>query len=216
MKSIRIVGISILVLLLAGCTVAAGTVKGSGNVQIEERSVGDFHGIRLIGSPDVHITVGGAPSLTLEAEDNLLPLISTEVKNGILEISSEKSFSSRKPIRVTLTVPELRSVNVLGSGDIMAEGVSGDTFRAMVKGSGDIELTGAVGHVEVEVLGSGDIELFGLEAVDGTATVKGSGDIHIQASGSLDLKVLGSGDIRYRGSAEVHQEVHGSGDIRAD
>ncbi len=216
MKNIRIVLVAVLVLLPAIGTAAAGTVKGSGNVQIEERSVGDFHGVSLMGSPDVHITVGGAPSLSIEAEDNILALISTEVRGGVLHVGSEQSFSSRKGIHVTLTVPELRSVKVQGSGDIEAEGVHGDLFTARVKGSGDIEVTGSVQRVEAEVLGSGDIKMFGLDAVDGEATVKGSGDIDIQASGTLDLTVLGSGDIRYRGGAEVNKEVHGSGDIRAD
>ena len=213
MKNSRILWVSVVVLLVAVGTAAAGTVKGSGNVQVEERAVGDFHGVSVFGSPDVHITVGGAPSMTVEAEDNILELITTEVKGGILEIGSEKSFSTRKPILVTLTVPELRSLKVLGSGDIVAEGVSGDLFTATVKGSGDIKVAGAVQRVEVDVLGSGDIKLFGLEAVDGQATVKGSGDIDIQASGTLNLSVLGSGDIEYRGGAEVHKEVHGSGDI---
>ncbi|MBD3867563.1 MAG: DUF2807 domain-containing protein [Acidobacteria bacterium] len=216
MKNSRILWVFILVLLLTVGAAAAGSVKGSGNLRIEERSVGDFHGVSLMGSPDVTITVGGPTSLSVEAEDNILPLLTTEVVNGILEIGSEKSFSTRKGIHVTLTVPELRSVAVIGSGDIVAEGVSGDLFKAMVKGSGDIEVTGSVERVEVDVLGSGDIKLFGLDAVHGEATVKGSGDIDIQASGTLELSVLGSGDIRHRGSAEVHKEVHGSGDISAD
>jgi len=216
MKNIRIVGISVLVLLLAIGVAAAGSVKGSGNLKIEERSVGDFHGVSLMGSPDVTITVGGAPSMSVEAEDNILPLITTEVVDGILEIGSEKSFSSRKGIHVTLTVPELSSVMVQGSGDITAEGVQGDLFKATVKGSGDIEVTGSVQRVEVDVLGSGDIKLFGLDAIDGEATVKGSGDIRIQASGTLDLSVMGSGDIRYRGTTQVEKAVHGSGDIRED
>jgi len=216
MKNSRILWVSVLALLLAVGAAAAGSVKGSGNVTIEERAVGDFHGVSLMGSPDVTITVGGAPSMTLEAEDNILPLITTEVKDGILHIGSEKSFSSRKGIHVTLTVPELRSVKITGSGDVEAEGVRGDLFKAMVKGSGDIEVTGSVERVEVDVLGSGDIKLFDLDAVHGVATVKGSGDINIQASGTLELAVLGSGDIRYRGTAEVEREVHGSGDISGD
>jgi hypothetical protein len=216
MKITRFGLISALALVLAIGTAAAGTIKGSGNLKIEERSVGDFHGVSVMGSSDVTITVGGAPSMSVEAEDNILPLITTEVQGGILHIGSEKSFSTRKGIHVRLTVPELRSVSIKGSGDVEAEGVHGDLFEAMVKGSGDIEVTGSVQRVDVDVLGSGDIKLFGLDAIDGEATVKGSGDIRIQASGTLDLSVLGSGDIRYRGSAEVHKEVHGSGDISED
>jgi hypothetical protein len=216
MKNSRIVLVSVLALLLAAGAAAAGTVKGSGNVQIEERSVGEFRGLSLLGSADVSITVGGSPSLTVEAEDNILPLITTEVKGGILHIGSEKSFSTRKGIHVRLTVPELNSVIIIGSGDVDVEGVHGDLFRAEVKGSGDIVATGSVDRVEADVIGSGDIRLFGLDAVRGEATVKGSGDIRIQASVTLELSVLGSGDIRYRGPADVQKEVLGSGDISAD
>ncbi len=216
MKNSRIVLVSVLALLLAAGAAAAGTIEGSGNVQIEERSVGEFHGLSLLGSPDVSITVGGSPSLTVEADDNILPLITTEVRDGILHIGSEKSFSTRKGIHVRLTVPELRSVMIKGSGDVEAEGVYGDLFRVAIKGSGDVVAAGSVDRVEADVIGSGDIQLFGLDAVHGEATVKGSGDILIQASGSLELSVMGSGDIRYRGPAEVRKKVHGSGDIRAD
>ncbi|MBN1872859.1 MAG: DUF2807 domain-containing protein, partial [Anaerolineae bacterium] len=61
-------------------------VEGSGNVIEETRDVRDFSRVRLAGFGRLHIERGDTESLRIKAEDNLLQYITTEVKDGELDI----------------------------------------------------------------------------------------------------------------------------------
>ncbi len=194
----------------------SGQVIGSGNVITEERTIGDFTAVSLSGSPDLYIQVGGAPSLSIKADDNILALIRTEVRGDTLVIDSEKSYSSRKGIVIRVTVPDLQSARLMGSGDIDIQELRGDRFEVSIQGSGDVRATGTVRMLSATVQGSGDMHLYDLDALDADVKVVGSGDIRVRATGNLDATVTGSGDIRYRGNPMVKSKVHGSGDIDPD
>ena len=217
----RLLLVLIVMLALGAGTSLAGMfgneqIKGSGNVQTEDRSIGDFTSVSLSGSPDLYITVGGAPSLSIKGEDNILALIRTEVQGDTLVIDSEKSWSSMESIIIRVTVPDLQSAQLMGSGDIDIQGLSGDRFSVSLQGSGDVRAAGTVRELSADVQGSGDIHLYDLDAMDADVSVVGSGDVRVRVTGNLDASVTGSGDIRYKGNPQVKSKVHGSGDIDPD
>ncbi|UCF67643.1 MAG: DUF2807 domain-containing protein [Acidobacteriota bacterium] len=202
---------------MTGCFVVNGfaTVKGSGNTASEQRSVGPFERIEIQGSADAIVQIGEPQQLNVEADDNILGLITTEVRGETLVISSKESYSSRRGVTVMITVPKLEAVEIAGSGDVTIEGLAGDVFEAEVRGSGDIVGRGTVSDVEAVIKGSGDIDLSSLIADRARASIFGSGDIDLHATQAVDLSIRGSGDITYRGKPEVvKKSVLGSGDIK--
>lgn len=205
------------VLLLTGCVYfPCSGEEGSGVLATEEREVGSFTRIALAGSPDVEVTVGEPPSVAVEADDNLIGMLSTRVRGDTLVIKIDGSCSSSLGFRVRVTVPALEAVEVTGSGDITVEGVQAERFTASVTGSGDAEVVGSTDRLVARVTGSGDLHLYDLASREAKASVTGSGDIEIRASGSLKASVTGSGDIAYAGSPpQVSRHVTGSGDITA-
>jgi hypothetical protein len=66
----------------------------------------------------VDVRVGPAPSLVVEADSNLLPLIRTEVRGDTLYIYAERSYRSRNPVHVIYTVPRLSDLRQNGSGRV--------------------------------------------------------------------------------------------------
>src|SRR5689334_10034881 len=64
------------------CT-GSGTV-GSGRIATETREASGFSAIDLRGIGRVVVTVGEQEAVTIEAEDNILPRISTTVRDGTL------------------------------------------------------------------------------------------------------------------------------------
>ena len=207
------------VAIVAACTPLSladwgASVKGSGNKASEERSVGDFHAVASKGSVDVVFTPG-ATSLRLEGDDNILELITTEVRDGVLVISSKGSFSTRTGLTAYVSAPTLDGVSIKGSGDVSGEGLRGESLEVAVYGSGDITLSGDVQRLEVSVKGSGDVDLRKLKASEAKVSVMGSGDVDVHVTGELDASVMGSGDITYSGGPVVKQSVMGSGDIVA-
>lgn len=189
-------------------------VTGSGKVKSETRKIGSFSKIESRGSADCKVTVGKAVGLTVRADDNILPLVETTVENDTLIINCKGSFSTKNGIDVTVSVPNLESFYVKGSGDSSIQGVRGKSFSVEIAGSGNINATGQVDKSSASIRGSGDIDFSNLRAREAVASIAGSGDITIFASHALDASIRGSGDIAYLGSpANLEKSVSGSGEI---
>ena len=211
----RVVLTLVLAATAAACSaLGVDMVVGSGNLAIESRDVTSIDTVVLRGSSDVDVTIGEPASLEVEADDNIVPLVVTAVEEGILTITTEGSFRSKKGVLVRLVTPALSEVRVEGSGDVTGRGIDARSFSAAVNGSGDIEIEGIADEVGASVRGSGDIDLSRLSARRAKASVSGSGDIELRVSEALDARVTGSGDISYRGDpADVSVDVSGSGDV---
>jgi hypothetical protein len=116
-----------LAVLFSGCTINIGPgVRGSGNMMTETRDVKGFDEIVVNGSGDVTVDVTGTESLEVEAEDNILPLLTTEVVGGRLELGSNGSFSTTRGIHYTITAATLSGVTIRGSGNVVASDVDTD------------------------------------------------------------------------------------------
>jgi hypothetical protein len=60
---------------LPSCRYAFGKrISGNGNVKTEDRSVNNFTGISSYGPYNVYLTQDSSYKVSVEAEDNLLPL----------------------------------------------------------------------------------------------------------------------------------------------
>src|SRR5947208_2074317 len=101
-------------LLLAACS----TTRGSGSITSESRTVHGVTEIDLSGSGHLVVEQTGSDSLTITAEDNILPLLTSDVTNGRLELGTKRyaSIFATKPIEYRLTVKDLTNLMVSGSG----------------------------------------------------------------------------------------------------
>lgn len=212
-----VVGGAVLLLLLfvTACddVLDAGGVRGSGDVITESREVSGFSEIAVLGSGVVVVEVDGTESLTIEAENNIMPLLTTEVRNGRLELGPKSSISPTRQITYTISAAALEGVSISGSGDISATGVDADSFTVEISGSGRVEPTGTTTELTVEIAGSGDYEGEGLVAQLGEVTVSGSGNVFVNVTDQLDVTISGSGDVRYMGSPSVSSSISGSGEM---
>ena len=159
---------------------ALTVIKGSGQIKSEPRLVSGFDSIDFSGSGELVITQGDSESLTIEADDNILPHILTEVRNGVLEIRFDRDdwgtyYRPTRPIRFNLNLKELRSVSLSGSGAISAEALKSDRLSLDVSGSGNVRID----HLEASDLafdlsGSGQADLFG-KVTSQQISISGSG-----------------------------------------
>lgn len=206
-------------LVSSGCgfsfmSMALNQTTGSGKIASETRSVPAFSRIESSGSTDLKITIGSPTSLVVEADDNILPLITTTVSGDTLTIGSRGSYSTRHGVTITAVVPSLSALSLAGSGEADISGLDGPAFSVALSGSGDVEAHGTAEQVSVTVAGSGDVHLFDLAAKRANVSVTGSGDIEVNAANELSASVMGSGDISYKGTpAKLEKNVLGSGDI---
>ncbi|MEJ3656289.1 head GIN domain-containing protein [Actinomycetes bacterium KLBMP 9759] len=191
-----------------GSQIAAGATS-------EPRQVGGFTGVKLSTSGELRISHTGTESLTIEAEAAVLPKLTSEVVDGklLLGIKPNESYSTRVPVVYKLTVKDLTSLAVAGSGEAIDTQIKGDKFEIELDGSGDITAGGTVRELVAKVAGSGDLKAEALAANVGNVVVDGSGDATVKVSDKLDAKVNGSGSLNYLGDPVLTKDIRGSGDI---
>jgi hypothetical protein len=189
------------------------SVRGSGDMVTESREVSGFDEIAVFGSGEVVVDVTGTESLSIEAEDNIMPLLTTEVRNGVLELEVEGNVSPTRDITYTITAATLTGVSIAGSGDVTATDVESDEFEVEIAGSGDVSPAGTVGALSIEIAGSGRYRGEDLMAASAAVEVAGSGDVVVNATDELAIVIAGSGSVEYLGTPTVEQSVSGSGEV---
>jgi len=210
-------------------------VKGSGHVARETRQPGRFHGVSLSVSGSVDVRTGGDEAVTIEADDNMLPLIETVVENGVLQIRARKNAQlDPRRLKVTVQAPAIDSLGVAGSGTVRADRLRGDkvalelagsgsidaaaieakSVSIEVAGSGNVRAAGAADSVDVSLAGSGKADAGRLTGREVAANVSGSGVATVTARQSLAAAITGSGNIAYYGDPQLSRAITGSGAVR--
>lgn len=207
----------LLVLFLAvwAVSMAIGPrLKGSGTSKAEPRAVATFNKIELRGAFDVKVICQRDQSIDIQADDNLLPFIYSEVDGSTLKIGTRQKFSTRTPIQITITVPNLEALSLAGSGDVEVIEVNNQQLAINLAGSGDVRLSGTTKAVNLSLAGSGDIDAQELFSDSAKVSVAGSGNVVVNAEKDLETRIAGSGDVTYYGNpTNVVKKVAGSGSI---
>jgi hypothetical protein len=237
-----IVVITIAALSTLGCVcgqiaLPIGVVRGSGQVVEEEREIGGATGVDLQSFGTVHIEQGEREGLRIEAEDNLLRYIETEVRGGRLEIAHRRGTSllNTKPIDYWVTVRELDEVSISGAGNIEAGDVQAGRLTVHLSGAGnvqiadleaetlDVSLSGAGGlaieggqveQQKIVISGAGDYRAENLDSGETTIRMSGMGSATVRVRERLDVTISGAGSVRYAGNPEVEQQVTGAGRVQ--
>ncbi|HEX8106398.1 MAG TPA: head GIN domain-containing protein [Kofleriaceae bacterium] len=197
--------------VLAGCSWTG--VQGSGNAKSEVRNVPAFSAVEVAGSFDAEIAVGPESHVEITGDDNIVPLVTSDVHGDRLEIGTRKNVRPSVRLVARITVPRLTGIRLTGSGDIAAHGVQADHLRVILSGSGTIRADGTAHEAEIDVTGSGTVALDKLAAERVRVSVSGSGDVAVAASKALDVSITGSGDVTYRGDPELKKQISGSGNV---
>jgi predicted small secreted protein len=223
-------------IMISGCS----TVRGSGQIVTEERSISEVNRVELASIGRLEITQGSPAKLTVQADDNLMKYITTEVKGNRLVISVKPSgiplvtIDPSQTIVYKLQLPEPTAIGLSGSGEVVADAldvpefnvnISGsgkaaitdlrsDSFSYELSGSGKAETTGEVDHEDVNISGSGRLTAGDLKASSASISISGSGDATVWAVDRLNVSISGSGTVKYYGSPNISEQVSGSGNLR--
>lgn len=198
--------------------------RGSGNVVEETRPASGVSGVDLATIGTVIIQIGDNESLRIEAEDNLLKYFDTEVRGKTLRIKTTPlnvNLRPTKPVLFFLTVKDLESVIISGSGDIQVPDLETNEFSVDIGGSGDISMGDLnADRLEINIGGSGDVNTDRVKVSNFIVRINGSGDINLSElnANDLSLDVNGSGNLGIDDGQVRDQEidVNGSGDFQAE
>jgi hypothetical protein len=209
------VAIAAMVFSVLACRSGAGlskTVRGSGKVIKEDRAVSGFSGVELATTGTLHIEVGERETLRIEAEDNLLPHIETEVREDVLTIGTQRDvrLQATQPVHYYLSIPDLDAIGISSSGDVEVSDVRVDRLAVTLSSSGDLSMGEvACDALVVRISSSGDVAVAQLHATTLEAHLSSSGHLSV-ASGEVEQQAVtidGSGDYTAGELMSVEAEV---------
>jgi hypothetical protein len=211
--------------------------RGSGNVVTETREVSDFHAIDISYPAQVLVKQGNAESLKIEAEDNLLPNLKTQVKNGTLEIfykrENGKHVNPTKTPIITIVVKDLANVDFTSAGELTIDSLKTNALDVSLSGAGNIKLdkilvqalsvslsgagsstaSGTADDLNLSISGFGDFKGGDLQSKDARVDISGAGSATVWVDNNLDAQISGAGSVSYYGSASVDKQISGVGGV---
>ncbi|MBF8962892.1 DUF2807 domain-containing protein [Pontibacter sp. FD36] len=220
-------------LLLVSCGDEVDCIRGRGDVESREFNLDAVNGLRVNGDTRVFVRRGATQRIEVRAQPNVLDAINTNVANGVWDLSFDRCLRSHKTVEVHMTVPELNSAEMIGSGRIeLQDEFETDNFRAVLDGSGylwinvsatkvssrltgsgKIDLVGAAEVEEINLSGSGSIKSFGLSSENAGVVLSGSGSVEVHAANELAVTISGSGNVYYQGNPTINSTISGSGKV---
>ena len=158
--------------------------RGSGRIVTETRQVSGFDEVELSYPAEVLIQQGNTESLEVEADDNLLPNLKTQVRNGKLEIfyrrEDGKHVNPTKTPKITIVVKDLSDVDFNSAGELTIEKLKTDNLGVSLSGAGNLNLE------DIQVKGLG-VNLSGA----GSVTASGSAeDLDMNISGFAGISTV--------------------------
>jgi hypothetical protein len=201
--------------------------RGSGRMTSEQRTFHGISGVNLATIGHMEIRLGNTESLRIEAEDNLMPYIKTEVNHGELIVKNQEHFNlhNTKPINYYLTVKGLESISIFSSGDIEAPDLDSRNFSITIASAGDLRMRDLRADLlKVNIFSAGDVKIGALNANRVEVNISSTGDldiaggmvksqsIMINSTGDYSAKNLESDEadvsLNSTGSATIHVRGH--------
>lgn len=199
--------------LLLALTACFHGVRGSGVRKTEKRDLPAFTSIETSGAFEVRVDCQKPASFELEADDNLLPLVQTEVRDGVLRVTTTKGYSSNGGIVLRVTVPDLARIKSTGAGKFNISNLKNDQFEIQSTGAATVVASGQSKSLMISSTGAGKIDAHDLRASDATVKVTGAAGVDVYATDALDVTVSGAGRVTYSGNPKVSKKVSGAGQV---
>jgi len=226
----------ILALLASSCMLdmnwGAGK-RGNGVVVEEARSVtGDFTAVSASEGLDVYVTQGDEYDIRVEADENVIDLIGTDIRDVKLKIHAIENIG-RATKNVYVTLPEITALSASSGSDLETRGtiasrnirldassgadlkaaVEADEVEADCSSGADIRVSGRTNLFYADASSGSDIKAGDLQAKICHANASSGADIRVYATESLTADASSGADIHYSGEASVQTKKSASGSV---
>lgn len=229
--------ISLFLPSLACNALSMNHIQGSGKIVTQEVNVSNFDSVSLEGSGDVYIQQGQTESLTVEADDNIMPVLINKVVGNQLVLTTKpnQSLEPSQKVVYRITVKDLTGLSLKGSGNFFVSPVKSNSMDISLNGSGDINMDDlATSKLSVDLNGSGNVSIDKLATTSNDVTVNGSGDVKLAGqadsqnvtysgsgkylagdleTNSADIRVPGSADLTVWVKEKLNVSINGSGTV---
>lgn len=190
-------------------------VKGSGNVVTERRNVTGFTKVDVGGAFQVDVVKGDEFAVEVEADDNLLPLISTKVRNGTLNIDTEERFSTRNGLKVRITAPNIESMDVSGASSATLANVDNEELALDISGASRLKVSGNTISLTIDMGGASKVDASELKASKVTVDGGGASRADVNVTDELKVDLGGASKVTYRGNpSDIEKSTSGASSVK--
>lgn len=227
MRVLKQISASFFVLILSFVLVQtealAQQLHGNGKVETQTRTVSGFKGIKSSGGYQIEVKLGAEESVRLEAEENLLDHIKTEVEDGVLHIYNSKGMNTNKGLKAYVTVKELNHVDISGGVKIVGTStfeanqfildLSGGSritlalkakeLKADMSGGSKGTLSGSVNSFLLDASGASHIDATELVSNKAEVEASGASKVKVNATDKLGIKASGAASVYYKGDPNI-------------
>ncbi len=197
--------------------------KGSRNVISQERNLSGFDAVEVSGGLEVILIQQSGFSLTVEADDNILDQIITEVRGKRLFLRTEGSIINAKQMRITVGMPTLTALSASGGTLVKTQGrwetdefqvatsggsnvtmstIKAGTVRMATSGGSLIKISGETDEFVLAGSGGSRIDADQLRAQNVEASSSGASSISVYAARSITANASGASSLSYDGRPE--------------
>lgn len=214
--------------------VHAGESRDYGPKQTEQRDLSGFTGVDAGGVFDIDIEYGEEYSVSIQAGQELLPLIDTKVRDESLQIKFNKSVRDVGDVNVRIIMPELDHLDLSGASSVVVgQGFKTTKFKvdmsgaascqleiianklvADLSGASDLELSGSADVFDLEGSGAADIDAEDFVTNNASVDLSGASDAHLNVSGELVVDASGASDVWCVSTpSQIRVDTSGASDI---
>jgi len=189
-------------------------LPGQGAIVSENRTLADFHSINTTIVADIFLTQGPKEDVIIEAQQNILDVIRTEVVNGELRLSFDRCVNILQRVKVHITIPDIKKLTITGVGDIIAQNdFDLSELNVTLTGVGDVNLRGIATMIDITITGVGDVEAFALNTNICDIRITGVGDGEVFVNNELNVTITGDGTVFYKGNPTITSTITGNGNV---
>lgn len=209
---LALVVVAIAATLVAGCNSITGQT-GTGGIKTETRQAAPFSKIEAGFGIRITVGIGASKPLEVRAQENILPIIVTDVQDDTLRIRGNSEFDSSTVVEVTIVTPTLTSVSLGGGSSARITGIAADRLGVAVGGGGSITATGTVGALSLMMTGGSDAKLADLMAKTVGIELSGGSTAALRASDGVSGSASGGSHATVAGDARLNVQVSGGAEV---
>ena len=191
-------------------------IVGSGRVVSESRPASGFSVVSASLPARVVVVQSGGESLSVTAEDNILPLVRTQVVDGrlVLSLAPAIGISITRGIVIEVSARTVSAIDATGATRVELAGLETDALALHVSGASDVTASGTVRELRLDLSGTVRCQLEALASRSAITVVSGTSCARLRVADSLTATATGISVVEYYGDPAVVANVSGASAVR--
>lgn len=226
----------ILAILFSSCGFDIGSgKKGNGILEEDQRTVnGDFSAVSASEGLEVYVTQGNDYEILVEADENVIDLIATDLKKGVLRIHTIENIG-RATKKIYVSLPKITALETSSGADLIAKStiraesielnassgsdlqiddLKADKVNADTSSGAAIKIAGEANTFHSNASSGSAIKAANLTTAVCRAKASSGARITLNVTESLVAEASSGADIQYSGNAKVEGKNSSSGSVR--